>query len=204
MFNRPRRCGRVDASLGPRLVTVHRDEYGGRPEHQVIAEDAHDNRFQRSNDMAGREDQTSGGLPSHAAGRAQMIEDGVNTAQRRSSPGRTALNRTGTDCERPPGAVHSALPVTLSCGQLRFERAGAGEATVLLAIGVFLICSVLLSVAGVAGQSSQKIDTSSIGPSVGQRVPDISGTDQYGRQHTLASSMGARGAMLVFFRSADW
>jgi hypothetical protein len=28
--------------------------------------------------------------------------------------------------------------------------------------------------------------------------------DQHGQQHTLASSMGAKGAMLVFFRSADW
>jgi hypothetical protein len=74
----------------------------------------------------------------------------------------------------------------------------------MLAVGVFLFCSVLLSVAGAAGQSSQKVDTSAMGPRVGQRVPEFSGTDQYGRQHTLASSMGAKGAMLVFFRSADW
>ena len=48
------------------------------------------------------------------------------------------------------------------------------------------------------------IDTSRIGPTIGQRVPDFSGTDQLGRTHTLASSLGAKGAMLVFFRSADW
>jgi hypothetical protein len=71
-------------------------------------------------------------------------------------------------------------------------------------VGLFLFCSVLLSAAGVAGQSSPKVDTSVIGPTVGQQVPDFSGTDQYGKQHTLASSMGAKGAMLVFFRSADW
>jgi cytochrome oxidase Cu insertion factor (SCO1/SenC/PrrC family) len=76
--------------------------------------------------------------------------------------------------------------------------------TVVLAIGVWLFCSTLSHVAGAAAQSSQKIDTSAIGPRIGQRVPDFSGTDQYGRQHTLASSMGAKGAMLVFFRSADW
>jgi hypothetical protein len=56
----------------------------------------------------------------------------------------------------------------------------------------------------VAGQPSQKVDTSAIGPTLGQRVPAFSGTDQFGRQHTLASTMGAKGAMLVFFRSADW
>ena len=55
----------------------------------------------------------------------------------------------------------------------------------------------------VAGQAPT-IDTSSLGPRVGQQVPAFSGTDQFGRTHTLASSMGAKGAMLVFFRSADW
>jgi peroxiredoxin len=49
-----------------------------------------------------------------------------------------------------------------------------------------------------------KIDTSTIGPRIGEKVPDFSGTDQLGRKHTLASSLGAKGAMLVFFRSADW
>lgn len=49
-----------------------------------------------------------------------------------------------------------------------------------------------------------KIDTSGIGLRVGQRVPDFAGTDQLGRKHTLASLLGAKGAMLVFFRSADW
>jgi cytochrome oxidase Cu insertion factor (SCO1/SenC/PrrC family) len=82
--------------------------------------------------------------------------------------------------------------------------ARARQSAVRLAVGVFLICSVFLFVANVAGQSSQKVDTSAIGPRVGQRVPDFSGTDQHGQQHTLASSMGAKGAMLVFFRSADW
>jgi hypothetical protein len=42
------------------------------------------------------------------------------------------------------------------------------------------------------------------GPEVGQRVPDFSAIDQNGRNHTLTSIMGPKGAMLVFFRSADW
>lgn len=70
-------------------------------------------------------------------------------------------------------------------------------------VRVFLVCLAVLSVVAVAGQSA-KIDTSTIGPRVGQSVPDFSGTDQFGRRHTLASSLGAKGAMLVFFRSADW
>jgi hypothetical protein len=67
-----------------------------------------------------------------------------------------------------------------------------------LALFLFVLC-----LAGVAAQAP-KIDTSRIGPQVGQRAPDFSGTDQFGRKHTLASSLGAKGALLVFFRSADW
>ena len=48
------------------------------------------------------------------------------------------------------------------------------------------------------------IDVSTLGPQVGQRVPDFSLTDQAGRTRTLQSIMGPRGAMLVFLRSADW
>jgi hypothetical protein len=42
------------------------------------------------------------------------------------------------------------------------------------------------------------------GPGVGQKVPAFSAQDQEGRNHTLKSVMGPNGAMLVFFRSADW
>jgi hypothetical protein len=49
-----------------------------------------------------------------------------------------------------------------------------------------------------------KLDISSVGPQVGQKVPSFSGTDQLGRKHSLESSLGPKGAMLVFFRSADW
>jgi hypothetical protein len=55
-----------------------------------------------------------------------------------------------------------------------------------------------------AGGQASKIDTSKIGPQIGQRVPEYSGIDQFGRAQNLASSLGAKGAMLVFFRSADW
>jgi hypothetical protein len=42
------------------------------------------------------------------------------------------------------------------------------------------------------------------GPEVGQQVPAFSAKDQEGRDQTLKSVMGPKGAMLVFFRSADW
>jgi peroxiredoxin len=42
------------------------------------------------------------------------------------------------------------------------------------------------------------------GPEPGQRVPDFRLQDQKGAYQTLQSIMGPKGAMLVFYRSADW
>jgi hypothetical protein len=42
------------------------------------------------------------------------------------------------------------------------------------------------------------------GPAVGQTIPAFSAIDQTGRKQNLASIVGPKGAMLVFFRSADW
>ena len=50
----------------------------------------------------------------------------------------------------------------------------------------------------------ETIDLSKVGPKVGERVPDFTLQDQTGRTRTLASVLGSKGAMLVFFRSADW
>lgn len=55
--------------------------------------------------------------------------------------------------------------------------------------------------AAMAALSGQEIKT---GPAVGQTVPSFSAADQDGRTKTLESIMGAKGAMIVFFRSADW
>jgi hypothetical protein len=50
----------------------------------------------------------------------------------------------------------------------------------------------------------QRIDVSKLGPQVGDRVPDFNLKDQNGKNWNLQSIMGPKGAMLVFFRSADW
>lgn len=68
---------------------------------------------------------------------------------------------------------------------------------------VVSLCLAVLYVVTMAAQAPT-IDTSRIGPPVGQKVPDFSGIDQLGRKYTLASSLGPKGAMVVFFRSADW
>ena len=55
-----------------------------------------------------------------------------------------------------------------------------------------------------AAQAPQKIDTSTIGPQVGDRIPAFAGTDQFGKPHSFPAAAGPKGLMLVFFRSADW
>lgn len=47
-------------------------------------------------------------------------------------------------------------------------------------------------------------DVSTLGPQIGEKVPDFDLPDQHGRTHTLSSLMGPRGLVLVFNRSADW
>ena len=53
-------------------------------------------------------------------------------------------------------------------------------------------------------QSRTPIDVASLGPQVGEQVPEFSLPDQYGEMRTLESISGPKGAMLLFHRSADW
>jgi len=42
------------------------------------------------------------------------------------------------------------------------------------------------------------------GPAVGTHMPAFELKDQNGKTHTLASLLGPKGAMILFYRSADW
>jgi len=53
-------------------------------------------------------------------------------------------------------------------------------------------------------QPAAAVDVATLGPQVGTVVPPISGIDQFGKAHTLATLSGPKGLMLVFSRSADW
>ena len=56
----------------------------------------------------------------------------------------------------------------------------------------------------VSAQDREAVDVASLGPQVGEKIPDFALPDQRGRIQTRDSIMGERGAMLVFHRSADW
>ena len=48
------------------------------------------------------------------------------------------------------------------------------------------------------------VDVETLGPKVGATVPDFTLQDQTGQARSLSSLLGPKGAVLVFFRSADW
>jgi hypothetical protein len=74
-------------------------------------------------------------------------------------------------------------------------------------MGLLMLVSIVtvLMTLPVQGQGSRtRVDVSKLGPQVRERVPDFRLVDQTGKEQTLQSIMGPRGAMLVFLRSADW
>jgi len=67
-----------------------------------------------------------------------------------------------------------------------------------------LLTALVLAPGTLAMQSPDPIDVSSLGPQVGERVPDFRLPDQTGRVRTRDSILGPNGALLLFHRSADW
>ena len=68
-----------------------------------------------------------------------------------------------------------------------------------------LSCCLSLIVPAFGGQQpAAKIDIKQLGPQIGEKAPDFELQDQSGKKWSRDSVMGPNGAMLVFFRSADW
>ena len=65
-------------------------------------------------------------------------------------------------------------------------------------------CVALAAPVALNAQERKPVDVSTLGPQVGERVPDFALPDQHGRIRTLDSIMGEKGAMILFHRSADW
>jgi hypothetical protein len=75
-----------------------------------------------------------------------------------------------------------------------------------IGIGVVAALSILMLGPVAAWQQPHvpAVDVETLGPQVGATVPDFSLPDQHGVIRSLTSLMGPKGAILVFFRSADW
>ena len=53
-------------------------------------------------------------------------------------------------------------------------------------------------------QSNGPAASAPIGLEIGQKVPALAATDQFGRQQSNETLKGSNGTILLFFRSADW
>jgi len=75
------------------------------------------------------------------------------------------------------------------------------------AVGIFLM-TLVTTAAGTSEAQSRSgaaaVDIQALGPQVGQMLPDFRLPDQRGQERTLQSLLGPNGAVVVFFRSADW
>jgi cytochrome oxidase Cu insertion factor (SCO1/SenC/PrrC family) len=69
-------------------------------------------------------------------------------------------------------------------------------------VSVLVAAAAAVTLAAQSGPTRAEIDR--LGPQVGQPALDFALNDQHGQPHTLKSILGPKGAMLVFFRSADW
>jgi peroxiredoxin len=70
--------------------------------------------------------------------------------------------------------------------------------------GAVAVVFMFVSTIATSAQEMRRIDVSKLGPQVGQTIPDFTLPDQHGTKRTLQSIMGPKGAMIVFYRSADW
>ena len=65
-------------------------------------------------------------------------------------------------------------------------------------VAATLVCAVVVLT------MAQPLDPQTLGPKLGERLVDFSLPDQHGVTRSLRSLFGPKGAVLVFFRSADW
>ncbi len=72
------------------------------------------------------------------------------------------------------------------------------------AVLVGVLAALMLGFPSQAMQSRTPIEVASLGPQVGEQVPEFSLPDQNGRVWTRDSILGPNGAILLFHRSANW
>ena len=80
---------------------------------------------------------------------------------------------------------------------------------------LFVMCLVPLHILRARTGAAQNISTRSettgkeseqfaTGPEIGRKIPFFRAPDQHGKMQDFDSIRGPKGAMIVFFRSADW
>ena len=67
-----------------------------------------------------------------------------------------------------------------------------------------LVMALMLAAGCQMSESRATIDIDQLGPQVGERVADFTLPDQHGNLVSLESILRPNGAILMFYRSADW
>ena len=67
-----------------------------------------------------------------------------------------------------------------------------------------VLAALVLGFPSQAMQSRTPVEVASLGPQIGEQVPDFSLPDQNGRVWTRDSILGPNGAIVLFHRSANW
>jgi cytochrome oxidase Cu insertion factor (SCO1/SenC/PrrC family) len=73
-----------------------------------------------------------------------------------------------------------------------------------LSLGVLALTQIGLAARHQSGAAGSTVDIETAGPQVGDSLPEFSLRDQHGDARSLKSLQGPKGAVIVFFRSADW
>ena len=68
----------------------------------------------------------------------------------------------------------------------------------------FLLMLVITLPGLTTAQTRAPVDVQSLGPQVGERVPDFRLPDQHGQIQTLEAIIGPNGPIVLFHRSANW
>lgn len=94
-----------------------------------------------------------------------------------------------------------AIKMIMPCAWSSPRRQGAVSALPSL---IFLSLIFLSSFAGLSAPAAEKENPPGRGPAIGTKAPTFTLADANGRKTTLADLAGKKGAILLFYRSADW
>ena len=67
-----------------------------------------------------------------------------------------------------------------------------------------IVLVLLLATVSAHARQPRPVDVTTLGPKLGETAPDFTAPDQHGTSRRLSTLMGPKGALLVFYRSADW
>ncbi len=80
-----------------------------------------------------------------------------------------------------------------------------GDPVIMVSVGLLALGSALAQTRDSQSNSpATLVDVETVGPKIGDVLPDFSLPDQHGQVRSMKSLLGPNGGVIVFFRSANW